>query len=115
MAERRLDGVPVSHRGSGRGPHTVDDASRMDASEWAAAVAIRRDRLVALQRVPYRWDAKRQAEIDALGAVHRLFVAFDTGRHAGGFSLLCRIVGAVEESARASKSLTARSKDEANS
>ena len=53
----------MSHRGSGRGPHTVSDASHLDAADLARAVALRRDRLVARQRVPYAADQKRQLEI----------------------------------------------------
>jgi hypothetical protein len=70
----------VSHRGSGRGPTTVADASHLDAADAAKAVALRRDRLVARQRELYKYDLKRQAEIDMLSEVWRLYRAFDDAR-----------------------------------
>lgn len=70
----------MTHRGSGRGPHTVEHASHLDAADLAQAVALRRDRLVARQRVPYQADPKRQAEIDMLGEIYRLLRAFDEAR-----------------------------------
>lgn len=72
----------MSHRGSGRGPNTVADASHLDAADLARAVAMRHDMLVARQRVPYAGDPKRQLEIDTLAAVWRLLRAFDDARHA---------------------------------
>jgi hypothetical protein len=71
----------VTHRGSGRGPTTVADASHLDAADAARAVAIRRDRLIDRQREPYAYSEKRQAEIDMLGEVWRLYRAFDDARH----------------------------------
>lgn len=70
----------MSHRGSGRGPTTVADASHLDAADAARAVALRRDRLIARQRNGY--DLKRAAEIDMLGDVWRLYRDFDDARHA---------------------------------
>lgn len=70
------------HRGSGRGPTTVACASHMDAKEAAQAVALRRDRLIARQQVPYAWHAGRQAEIDMLGDVWRLYRAFNDAQRA---------------------------------
>ena len=69
----------MSRRGSGRGPTTVADASHLDPADAALAVALRRDRLVTRQREEY--SAKRQAEIDMLGEVWRLYRAFDDARH----------------------------------
>lgn len=71
----------MSHRGSGRGPTTVADASHLDAADMAQAFAIRRDRLVARQLVPYAYSATRQAEIDLLARVYDLYRAFDDARH----------------------------------
>ena len=68
----------MTHRGSGRGPHTVEHASHLDAADAARAVALRRDRLVGRQRSGF--DPKRQAEIDMLGEVWRLYRAFDDAR-----------------------------------
>ena len=70
----------VTHRGSGRGPNTIEHASHLSAVDLASAVAIRRDRLVKRQRVPYGADARRQDEIDTLGTIHRLLVAFELRR-----------------------------------
>ncbi len=74
----------MTHRGSGRGPHTVEHASHLDAADAARAVALRRDRLIVRQRVPYAFNAKRQAEIDMLGEVWRLYRAFDDARFTEG-------------------------------
>ena len=71
----------MSHRGSGRGPTTIADASHLDAADAAKAVALRRDRLVARQREPYKYDPKRQLEIDMLAKVYDLYRAFDDARH----------------------------------
>ncbi len=70
----------MGHRGSGRGPHAVERASHLDAADAARAVALRRDRLVVRQRSGY--DPKRQAEIDMLGEVWRLYRGFDESRRA---------------------------------
>ncbi len=72
----------MTHRGSGRGPTTIADASHLDAADAARSVAIRRDRLVARQREPYKFDAKRQLEIDMLAKVYDLYRAFDDARRA---------------------------------
>lgn len=72
----------MTHRRSGRGPHTVEHASHLDAADAARAVARRRDRFVARQRISY--DPKRQAEIDMLGEVWRLYRAFDDARFTEG-------------------------------
>lgn len=72
----------MSHRGSGRGPNTIADASHLDAADLAQAVAIRRDRLVKRQSEPYKWSAERQGEIVALGEVWRILRAYDDQRHA---------------------------------
>lgn len=69
----------MTHRGSGRGPHTVEQASHLDAADAARAVALRRDRLVGRQR--HNFDSKRQAEIDMLGEVWRLYRGFDEARN----------------------------------
>lgn len=37
--------------------------------------------LVARQRAPYAYSAKRQTEIDLLATVYDLFRAFDDARH----------------------------------
>lgn len=70
----------MTHRGSGRGPNVVEHASHLSAADLAAAVALRRDRLVARQRVPYPADLRRQDEIDTLGDIHRMLVAFEVRR-----------------------------------
>jgi hypothetical protein len=70
----------VTHRGSGRGPNAIEHAAHLSAADFAQAVARRRDRLVARQRAPYKADARRQDEIDTLGEVHRLLVAFEWRR-----------------------------------
>lgn len=70
----------MTHRGSGRGPNTVEHASHLSAADLAASVALRRDRLVARQRVPYQADPRRQDEIDTLGRIHRELVAFELRR-----------------------------------
>lgn len=75
----------MTHRGSGRGPTTVADASHLDAADAAAAVALRRDRLVARQQRPYAYSAQRQAEIDMLGEVWRLYRAYDDRPHMDRF------------------------------
>lgn len=69
----------MTHRGSGRGPYTVEHASHLDAADAARAVALRRDRLVGRQRREH--SAERQLEIDMLGEVWRLYRAFDNLRH----------------------------------
>lgn len=66
------------HRGSGRGPHTVEHASHLDAEDAARSVALRRDRLVARQRAGY--DPKRAAEIEMLAAVHSMYTGFVVSR-----------------------------------
>lgn len=71
------------HRGSGRGPHTIEHASHMDAADLAQAVAIRRDRLVARQLAPYQWSPSRADEVHTLGEAHRLLAGFIERRHAG--------------------------------
>ena len=73
-------GSRVTHRGSGRGPNVVERASHLSAADLAASVALRRDRLVARQRVPYQADPRRQDEIDTLGRIHRELVAFELRR-----------------------------------
>jgi hypothetical protein len=71
------------HRGSGRGPHTIEHASHLDAADLAQAVAIRRDRLVARQLVPYAWSPSRADEIHVLGETHRDLTALVERRRAG--------------------------------
>lgn len=70
----------MTHRGSGRGPHVVEHASHLSAADLAAAVALRRDRLVGRQRGLVKADARRQDEIDTLGRIHRDLVAFEVRR-----------------------------------
>jgi hypothetical protein len=70
----------VTHRGSGRGPNAIEHAAHLSAEDLARAVARRRDRLVARQRVPYQADPRRADEIETLGDVHRLLVAFEIRR-----------------------------------
>ena len=72
----------MSHRGSGRGPNTIANASHLGAADMAKVFALRRDRLVKRQMEPYKWNAERQGEIDVLGEVHRLLRAYDDRRHA---------------------------------
>ena len=72
----------MSHRGSGRGPNTIADASHLGADDLAKAITIRRDRLVKRQSEPYKWNAERQGEIDALGEAWRILRAYDDQRHA---------------------------------
>ena len=74
--------VGVSHRGSGRDPNTIANASHLDAADLAQAISIRRDRLVKRQSASYAWNAERQGEIDMLGEVYRLLRAYDEQRHA---------------------------------
>lgn len=72
----------MSHRGSGRGPNTIADASHLDAADLARVLAIRRDRLVKRQMEPYKWNAERQGEIDVLAKAYDLLRAYDDQRHA---------------------------------
>lgn len=71
----------MTHRGSGRGPHTIEHASHLDAADLAQAVAIRRDRLVARQREG--WAESRADEIHTLAAVYDHLRAFTERRRAG--------------------------------
>ena len=73
----------MTHRGSGRGPHTIEHASHLDAADLAQAVALRRDRLVARQRESLAWSPGRADEIYTLGEVHRDLVALVDRRRAG--------------------------------
>ena len=73
----------MTHRGSGRGPHTIEHASHLDAADLARAVAIRRDRLVARQMEALAWSPGRADEIHALGEVYRDLVALVERRRAG--------------------------------
>ena len=73
----------MTHRGSGRGPHTIEHASHLDAADLAQAVAIRRDRLVARQRESLAWSPGRADEIHTLGEVHRDLAALVDRRRAG--------------------------------
>ena len=70
------------HRGSGRGPHTIEHASHLDAADLAQAVALRRDRLVARQR-ELAWSPGRADEAHTLGEVHRDLAALVDRRRAG--------------------------------
>lgn len=70
----------MTHRGSGRGPNTIEHASHLSAADLAHAVALRRDRLVARQRVPYQAAPRRADEIEVLGDIHRMLVAFELRR-----------------------------------
>jgi len=63
------------HRGSGRGPHTIEHASHLDAEDLARAVAIRRDRLVARQTAALAWSPGRADEIHVLGELYRQLAA----------------------------------------
>lgn len=72
----------MNHRGSGRSPNTVADASHLDAADMAQVFALRRDRLVARQLAPYAYSAKRQAEIDLLAKAYDLYRAFNDARNA---------------------------------
>lgn len=72
----------MSHRGSGRGPNTIADASHLDAADLARVFAIRRDRLIKRQLEPYKWNAERQGEINVLAKAYDLLRAYDDQRHA---------------------------------
>lgn len=73
----------MTHRGSGRGPHTIEHASHLDAADLAQAVALRRDRLVARQREALAWSPGRADEIHVLGEIHRELAALVDRRRAG--------------------------------
>ncbi len=72
----------MSHRGSGRDPNTIANASHLDAADLAQAIALRRDRLVKRQSAPYQWNAERQGEINVLAKAYDLLRAYDDQRHA---------------------------------
>ena len=71
------------HRGSGRGPNTIEHASHLDAADLMQAVAIRRDRLVARQREALAWSPGRADEIHVLSEVYRELAALVDRRRAG--------------------------------
>lgn len=73
----------MTHRGSGRGPHTIEHASHLDAADLMQAVAIRRNRLVARQTEAMAWSPGRADEINTLGEIYRDLTELVERRRAG--------------------------------